>query len=69
MKTIKEIFCCIMIIVCTMLLSIGLGKTIYPEDNKIEEHKIFVPDTVPSEAQQDKAIAPLPPYGALELTE
>ena len=52
-----------------MLLSIGLEKTIYPEDNKVEEHKIFVPDTVPSEAQQDKAIAPLPPYGALELTE
>ena len=69
MKTIKELFCCIMIIVCTMLLSIGLGKTIYHEDNKVKEHKIFVPDTVPSEAQQDKAIAPLPPYGALELTE
>lgn len=68
MKTIKELFCCIMIIVCTMLLSIGLGRTMYP-NNSVKEHKIFVPDTVPSEAQQDKAIAPLPPYGALELTE
>ena len=69
MKTIEKLFCCIMVIVTTILLSIGLGKTMYPEDNNVEEHKIFVPDTVPSEAQQDKAIAPLPQYGALELTE
>ena len=68
MNTIKKLFCCIMVIVATVLLSIGLGKTMY-HNNSVKEHKIFVPDTLPSEAKQDKAIAPLPSYGALELTE
>ena len=68
MKAIGKIFCCIMVIAATILLSIGLGNTMYPY-NSVKEHKTFAPDTVPNEAQQDKAIAPLPPYGALELTE
>lgn len=68
MNTIKKLFCCIMVIVAIILLSIGFGKTVYP-NNSVKEHKVFVPDTLPSEAKQDKAIAPLPPYGALELTE
>lgn len=32
-------------------------------------HKTFKPDTLSKEAQEDSKIAPLPEYGALELTE
>ena len=37
--------------------------------NNTYNHKVFEPDTLSKEAQEDSKIAPLPEYGALELTE